>query len=482
MHLGRYSLGLLAVSFSIFTLGARTFAADKVKPQGKKPPKVQTITDETLKQLDEARRQESHEHPLHQPLKHFQFPNECHEKQTWSFEQSLCLALPEEKSTDYVYSVHGNAFFVGIQQSGTRGRDDWASPNHVSANLGHTVGEFHFLNVNTMLTAERWTFPGSGYPHVLQMGETKDNHRPYIDAQHPHSSPIMGLTLSDTIRLDWSSDDTLRVFFAPRGASTDGPIAFMHRPTAILNPDVPLGHHIGQDSGHISSTVLGAALTSQELSLELSAFNGAEPHPSEIDLPMDVPNSLAARLSYTFGESFVASGSFAYVDEPHPHPHTASPALALVSGYDPYEHVTKMNRLSLSGYHQWIVSDTLTIYNTLIFGNLRTFGLNASKNSVTHELLLRSLPHHVWTRAEWLERAPAELGIRNLPDPYRDRRVGAFTLGYTYMIYDFGPVQFAGGVSGTKSFLNGEMISSYGENPWTGKAFIQLSGGGHGLL
>src|SRR5262249_45983389 len=158
-----------------------------------------------------------------------------------------------------------------------------------------------------MGTFERWTFPDRGYPELLQIGETDENGVPFIDAQHPHSSPIMGLTLSDTIRLETSREkDYLKFFFAPRGESTDGPIAFMHRPSGMANPDAPLGHHVGQDVGHISSTVIGASLKLGETRIEASTFNGTEPEPDKVDLPLGPPNSYAVRLIEEFSPAVAA--------------------------------------------------------------------------------------------------------------------------------------------------------------------------------
>src|SRR5262249_4680426 len=159
--------------------------------------------------------------------------------------------------------------------------DAFAVPNFAMIELGTPAGP-HYLGVDVMLTAERWTLPQAGIPEMLQQGEHDENGRPYIDHQHPHSSPLMGLTFSDSLTLN--HDTRLKFFVAPRGDSTDGPIAFMHRTTGFaVNPDAPLGHHLGQDSGHISSTVIGTQLSWYNTRFELSTFNGTEPEPTKVD-------------------------------------------------------------------------------------------------------------------------------------------------------------------------------------------------------
>ncbi|MBR7513301.1 hypothetical protein KC219_24395, partial [Mycobacterium tuberculosis] len=59
---------------------------------------------------------------------------------------------------------------------------------------GTSVGDRHYVNWEFMGTLEKWPYPGSGTPALLQIGEAQANGRPFLDAQHPHSTPIMGLT------------------------------------------------------------------------------------------------------------------------------------------------------------------------------------------------------------------------------------------------------------------------------------------------
>jgi hypothetical protein len=164
--------------------------------------------------------------------------------------------------------VNGNVYLSQTASSSLRGRSALYSTSMIMGDLGSSLGANHYLNLDLMITAEKWLVPERGYPLPLQVGESDSSGVPYVDAQHPHSSPLMGITLSDTITLG-DSGDYLKLFFAPRGESTDGPVAFMHRPTGMANPDAPLGHHVGQDVGHISSTVLGGSWKKNEDRFEI---------------------------------------------------------------------------------------------------------------------------------------------------------------------------------------------------------------------
>jgi hypothetical protein len=220
----------------------------------------------------------------------------CQANESWDNAMSMCMPTAHSVRDQSVISGQFNVFGVFSVVPGPRGTDQFAAPNMFMVDFGKAYGSGQYFSINLMGTTELWTYPRHGYPELLQVGEERSDGSPYIDAQHPHTSPIMGLTLSDTVNI--GSSQTLKLFFSPRGESTDGPIAFMHRDSARDNPDAPLGHHVGQDVGHISSTVLGAQLDLGRFLVEGSIFNGNEPVPTQVDLPLGPLNSEALRVTY----------------------------------------------------------------------------------------------------------------------------------------------------------------------------------------
>ena len=214
------------------------------------------------------------------------YPSHCDEGFILDHAMGMCMPIAKVDSPIQMYMVHGQVFGGGIVQERPRGTSKIFSTSMVMADVGASLGERNYLNLDVMLTAEKWTLPQRGYPELLQIGEDDAQGNPYIDAQHPHNSPLMGLTLSDTITLNSGEGVYFKLFAAPRGETTDGPVAFMHRSTGKINPDAPLGHHVGQDVGHISSSVIGASLRRRSSILEFSAFSGKEPEPTKIDLPI----------------------------------------------------------------------------------------------------------------------------------------------------------------------------------------------------
>ena len=411
------------------------------------------------------------EHSAHKAFEGrvFQLPSDCAGALAWDSISAMCLPLNQGKPTTHVM-LHGNAFAGGAVLQGHRGKDSLFSTQMLMANVGRTLGDRHFVNLGVMGTFEKWTLPESGYPLHLQTGEANAAGRPYVDAQHPHSSPIMGLTLSDTIRLGGeSSRDYAKLFFAPRGQTTDGPIAFMHRPTGTAHPDAPLGHHVGQDLGHITSTVLGGSVRIKKVGLELSGFNGAEPTPESVDLPIGSLNSAAVRLIAYLSDKYLAMASFAYVEAPHPDEHHAA---GIAPAFD--AHVTRARRYSASAYSKHELGGA-AFYNMVLYGAVATSGTRTERHSFAHEALWDAGRWGLFSRAEALQRVPGEL---LLPDtrPLSSRWVGALTLGGSRVLKDFGPVKLHAGLSATQTVLPAEFRSAYGGNPLTGRVFVRLSG------
>ena len=350
-----------------------------------------------------------------------------------------------------------NAFVASIAEQGPRGRSDFSAPNMFMLDVGRTLGARHYLNIDLMGTLEKWTFPNDGSPELLQIGEQNENGAPYVDAQHPHSSPLMGLTLSDAITL--GEKNQLKVFIAPRGEATEGPVAFMHRPTGAVNPDVPLGHHIGQDVGHISSTVLGAALRAGDTTLEASTFNGTEPEPAKVDLPLAIPNSYAFRLTHRWTPRFYGMASAAYALNPEPHDLDLN-------------HVW---RYSISVYNDGGDLAGWTAHNAFIWGLVNFYDHASALNSFAEEAWLHRGSHDIWTRVEALERTADELQIASTA-PNEPRWVGAATIGYAYALARAPGGEITLGASLTNDILPSEFRSAYGGDPWSAKIILRASG------
>ncbi|MDZ4676801.1 MAG: hypothetical protein SGI74_04750 [Oligoflexia bacterium] len=392
----------------------------------------------------------SHQHQSSRPF-------ECSDAEYVDPALAMCVPRPGEYIGSLHTMVHGNAFLIGQSSSGKRGKRSFAAPHMLMIESGSSLDMNNYVNLELMLTSELWTLPNTGNPELLQIGEENSYRQPYIDAQHPHTSPIMGLTLSDTIRLPVGNNHA-KIFYSPRGSSTAGPIAFMHRPTGMVNPDAPLGHHLGQDSGHISSNVLGGALQLGALRIEPSVFHGLEPHPTETDIELGRFNSYALRLTQELSPSIWLMGSAAYITSPE-HDDTG---LAFRVQY------------SLSAYTFSEFSHHFKLINALIVGMTRNNSETALR-SIGEEFIVPLTQSKIWGRFELIERRPAELLVVSANSGVA-QWLTALTLGYTYDLFQMDSLNFGLGGSVTHNILPPEFANAYDGNPWTGKVFVQLSG------
>lgn len=385
-------------------------------------------------------------------------PTGCSDRMVWDFALAACRPLGMAGAPMKMWMLHANAFGAQNFAEKPRGRNNFSVPNMFMGDVGSSVGSRHYLNVGLMLTFEKWTFPSKGHPEFLQIGEIDEDHLPYVDAQHPHSSPIMGLTISDTIGLN-DDKNHVKIFFSPRGPATDGPVPFMHRATGMVNPDAPLGHHIGQDVSHISSTVIGSSWAMNKWHLEASVFNGSEPEPTEVDLPLGELNSFATRIIWEFSDSVYAMASAANIKSPEPH--------------DPA--IDKNYRYSGSIYYQRTFDSSVMVHNALIFGVINFYDHFSKLRSITEEFLMHAQdsPHNVWGRLELVERGADQLQIDPAEGP--PKWVHAITFGYTHDLIKTETGKLGIGISATKIVLPKEFQPAYGGNPMAGKIILQLS-------
>lgn len=388
----------------------------------------------------------------------------CADNESWDNAMSMCMPSASSSTAQAVVSGKFNAFGVFSAVQGPRGADQFAAPNMFMIDAGKTLGMRQFLNLDLMGTMELWTYPHRGYPELLQIGEERSNGTPYVDAQHPHSSPIMGLTLSDVINLD--SSRTLKLFFAPRGESTDGPIAYMHRDSARDDPDAPLGHHVGQDVGHISSTVLGTQLDLGRVIIEASAFNGREPSPTKVDLPIGSLNSEAVRATYALAPAHRVMASIAHVEQDD----------------SQYPRTTSATRLSASLYDHSALAGVGAVDHTFIVGSIARHPMGTALTSFLDEAVLHRRSSDFWGRIEVLQRLRSELQIPApaVPGSTDEKRwVSALTLGYTHWSAPFGALQIAVGSSVTADILPDEWSAAYGgRTPLTARFIVQIRSSG----
>jgi hypothetical protein len=293
-------------------------------------------------------------------------------------------------------------------QGGRSGDEAFESSNWNMIHLAHDLGPGR-LTLMLMNSLEPWTFEKHGSPELFQTGESYRG-RPLVDHQHPHD---FFMNLSATYRLSLGTDAAAWFQLAPVGEPVIGPTAFMHRASSGENPTAPLGHH-WQDSSHISFNVVTAGFGWNTVSVEGSAFHGAEPDEDRWDIEGGSIDSAAGRVKLRLANGWSAQVSHAFLHEPE---------------------ATQPGDL-----HRTTASVHYGAEGDRPFAATLLWGRDDEAHGVSDSVLLEAAyqvtrADHVYGRAEWVEKDRRLLQFKGADvspaiDVPEIARIGALTLGY----------------------------------------------------
>ncbi len=190
------------------------------------------------------------------------------------------------------WHVMQDAVVYGLfnHQGGPRGGDELRVPNWWMGMFERKVGSSN-LTINTMLSLDPLTVGKKGYRELFQVGEAFEG-KPLIDYQHPHD---LFMQLAFVWRVPVGSKAGFTLAGGPSAEPALGPVAFMHRASAMENPMSPLAHHT-LDSTHIAFGVVTAAVDRGPWTIEGSVFNGREPDEDRWDVDFGPLDSYSGRL------------------------------------------------------------------------------------------------------------------------------------------------------------------------------------------
>ena len=193
---------------------------------------------------------------------------------------------------EWMTMVHGFADAIYDEQGGARGASQAFSASMLML-MARRELDGGAIGLRLMLSAEP-VMGASGYPLLLQTGETADGRVPLIDRQHPHN---LLMEAAVTYSRDLAPGSSVFLYAGPVGEPALGPTTFMHRLSGMDNPEAPITHH-WLDSTHISDGVVTAGYVWRQFKLDASAFNGREPDQHRYDTALRPPDSYAARLTW----------------------------------------------------------------------------------------------------------------------------------------------------------------------------------------
>jgi hypothetical protein len=358
-------------------------------------------------------------------------------------------------SKKWMYMVHGNIFIryndQDIGNKGIRGDTKVDAPNWFMVMGQRKVGSRGLFHFNAMLSLDP-IFGGDGYPLLFQTGEAYKG-KSLVDRQHPHD---LFSELSVAYTQSFSKDFDAFVYFGYPGEPALGPVAFMHRPSSLNNPDASLGHH-WQDATHITFGVATVGFRYKIFKLDGSIFTGREPDEERYDFDKPRFDSYSYRLTANPTPELALQISQAIIKSPEE--------------LNPDEDVRKTTAsvthiLPLGGENHFLSS-------TAIWGYNDSDG-DHQENSFTLEPNLQLDRLAIYGRYEWIEKSNEELLIEGIEED-KLFAINALTLGVNYTILREFNTNFAIGAQGSLYMPESTLDPIYGKNPISGEVYLRIS-------
>jgi hypothetical protein len=380
---------------------------------------------------------------------------------TW-IPDAVRLPSRERMLGPWMIMTHGFVFAQYDKQSGERGDDQLGSLNWIMMMATRDFAGGRFQG-RTMLSLDPSTVSNRGYPLLLQTGETYKG-QPLHDRQHPHD---FWMELGALYQREISKGLAWSLYAAPSGEPALGPVAFMHRPSAMDNPAAPLSHH-WQDATHVTFGVLTGGVYSRKWQLEGSFFNGREPDENRWNFERIKLDSYSGRLTVNPSAHWSIAGGYGYLKSPEaPRPDES------------------MHRITASALHGAELGADGQWASAIVWGaNKHSTSANWSSGVLAESEAIIDAHNTVFGRAEMVQKNAEELVVDIpvttragvvLPPLPSSRRfdVSALQLGYIREVARTHWATIGLGAAGTLNFVPAQLEPYYGSRNPTG-AFIFL--------
>ncbi len=320
----------------------------------------------------------------------------------------------------YHGAAYGRYTSQNFNHDGARGQHSAADgPNWFMTMAQRSIGQRGLLNLSLMMSLDPLTETRGGYPLLFQTGESYKG-QPLIDKQHPHDL-FSGLSVAYTYAV--SKDVDLTAYLGYPGEPAVGPTAFMHRISAMPNPDAPLSHH-WTDATHITYGVATLGVRYKQFKLEGSNFTGREPDQYRFDFDRPRADSWAARLNWNPSRELALQVSHAFIKSPE--------------DLHPAENV---RRTTASVLHSRSWGERHYLASALVWGLNQGHGHHAAHAVLAETNLTLGRPTF-YGRYEFVQKGTEELGYY-VPGPADEPldllfNINALTLGASYRLASLG--------------------------------------------
>lgn len=374
---------------------------------------------------------------------------------SWQPDENLLMSTMYIKNRTMLMwsgAIFGRYTATDLKDETLRGDEQFDAPNWFMFMATQRLGKNDLLTFNSMFSLDYWTVGETGYPLLFQTGETFHD-VPLADRQHNHDLfSALGLAYTHS----FSPLTDLTVSFGYPGEPALGPPAFMHRLSAVYNPNAPIAHH-WQDATHITYGNATLGFRYKNIKLEGSVFTGREPDEERLDFDEPKFDSYSYRVSVNPVHTLSFQFSRAKITSPEPHLPD-----------------TNLTRTTFSALHTRGLKGNNFIASAFIWGLN-----NSSPGKNLHSLLFESTLNlgviSIYGRYEFVEKDAAELF---LPPEFNDRTefaLNAFTLGLNKTLFSRYKADLSLGAQGTLNFPDQRLERIYGEMPISAQVYLRLA-------
>jgi hypothetical protein len=432
----------------------------KPKPKAdKKKPKAEhdTIEHESRK-LEAEQRPEGHDMRSHQMT----MASSLNIADPMSRESSGSSWVPDSTPMYGRMLMFGDPAGAGLMLHGAiwprytnantrRGDDRIDAPNWFMAMYSHPLNENAQIGFRGMMSLDPLTEGGRGYPLLFQTGETW-NGKALHDRQHPHD-------LFDELSVSYSQkfgpDFSVYLYLGYPGEPALGPPAFMHRLSAMDNPDAPLSHH-WQDSTHVTFGVVTAGLVWRDFKLEGSTFKGREPDEERYDFDEPKLDSFSGRLSWNPTRDLALQVSHGYMHSP-----------------EELEPEANRHRTTASLIYNRALGADSNWSSSVVWGQNRESG-HGKTQSILFETNYQRGRDTFYARFEHVEKPGHELVLDEV-DHERVFPIDAYTLGYVRDLSHGNGIDVGLGAQVTIHDVPQDLDRYYGDDiPFTFQVFLRV--------
>jgi hypothetical protein len=352
---------------------------------------------------------------------------------------------------DDMLMLHGAAFPRYTNASSNRGDDRIDMPNWIMGMYSHPFDDGSQLGVRLMMSLDALTEGGRGYPLLFQTGESWHDQALH-DRQHPHD---LFDELSFSYSRKFENDFSGFIYFGYPGEPALGPPTFMHRVSAMDDPDAPLGHH-WEDSTHVTFGVATAGVAWKDVKLEGSIFTGRDPDENRYDFDTPRFDSYSGRISWNPTPNLALQVSHGYRHSPE--------------ALDP---TINQHRTTASAIYNQPLGEDANWSTSLVWGEDRDTGTRATQAFLVETDYQRGR-NTVYGRWERVEKSGQEL-VLSEADQGTIFPISGYTVGYVRDLVHGRGVDIGLGGQFTLNGMPGDLERYYGSGvPYSFEFFFRL--------